>query len=203
VDSLTPAVLAPFADPRTIASLQGAAQASVQLEASALSLAAVTGELQFPTAAVAISGVPLTQLRPTRLVVGNGELRIADLEWVGGNTHIGAYGYLALATPLTPEITVDADVDLRMVGAFLPEAATAGRAVVNAAHGDIAHCSWTGGRDQNAEWRRRSAPHATDVNGRVTFSRDHPHRQSRGAAGRRPYLRSGGRHVFDRQYHGG
>ena len=96
--------------------------AAVRLEATTASWAGLSGDVSLTQSKVVVAGVPLTELRPTRLTFTEGVLRIVDLEWQAGDARIAARGSVSLEGDQPLDVSVDGNLDLRMLGALLPEA---------------------------------------------------------------------------------
>lgn len=129
VDSLTPAALSPFLDADTVGRLEGVLALSATLEATSLEVSGVTGDLAFSRAELSMAGVPLSQQRQTRLRLAEGRLKVVDWAWAGAGNQLNIRGQVQLdgETPRL-DVALDGTLDLRMLGAFVPDIATRGRA---------------------------------------------------------------------------
>ena len=175
IDSITPATLARFVDPETLSQIQGTVSAAVRLEATTASWAGLSGDVSLTQSKVVVAGVPLTELRPTRLTFTEGVLRIVDLEWQAGDARIAARGSVSLEGDQPLDVSVDGNLDLRMLGALLPGSAMAGRAELHARGSGTLGSPLLDGEAvvMNGEWRL-TEPRlaATGLNGRLSFSAD-------------------------------
>lgn len=129
VASITPQVLAPFMDQQTVDQIAGRFDATVALEADTLDAAGVRADLTFTRAEVELARVPLGQVRPTRLRLADGRLDVVEWTWAGAGNRLDVFGEVVLADAAPRlDLAVVAGIDLRMIGAFAPDLATAGRA---------------------------------------------------------------------------
>jgi outer membrane protein assembly factor BamA/autotransporter translocation and assembly factor TamB len=128
VSSLTPQIAAPFTDPSTLEQLQGRVDASISLQADRAALEHLTGTVTLDRAELSVSGVSLDQQRPTRLVVRNGRVDVADWDWGRGDNHLVLTGGLMLAGTQALDFTARTTLDLRLLGAFTSPARPGGRA---------------------------------------------------------------------------
>ena len=129
VASITPDVLAPFLAQQTVDAIAGRVDAAIQMEAATLDPDAVRADVVLDRAEIALARVPLNQTRPTRLRLAAGRLDVVEWSWTGVGNRLDVAGGVALAGK-TPQLdlSVTGTLDLRMLGAFVPDAATAGLA---------------------------------------------------------------------------
>jgi outer membrane protein assembly complex protein YaeT len=129
LSSITPEVLAPFLDQETLAQIAGRFDALVSIETEALVVEAIRGDITLERAEVELARIPLRQAQPTRLRLADGRLDVVEWNWVAAGNRISVAGN-ALLTGDAPELSlgVTASLDLRMLSAFVPDVATAGRA---------------------------------------------------------------------------
>ncbi len=135
-DHLSPELLRPYVSPSTLSQIQGAMSGTLDLQADAPSLASARGSLTLQHADLTLGGVPFSQQQPTRLVLQDGRLDIAELSWgdttrTGGNRLTVTGGATLTGAPAL-NLTLDGDLDLRIIGAFAPSLTTGGRARLQA-----------------------------------------------------------------------
>ena len=132
IRGLTQDALAPFVSPDTLAAVTGRLSLRATLDADRLAPEAWRGDIVFDEAEVSLAQVPIRQLVPTRLTVGDGRLRIDTLTWAGPGSTITAAGGLTWngGAPRL-DAGVDITADLRMASPFLRPAATGGTADVS------------------------------------------------------------------------
>lgn len=126
VDNVTPAALAPFAGHALDDALTGRASLQIDLSADAPTLDRLNGSIVMDEFDFVAEGLPLGQARPTRVNVVQGELRVADWTWTMAGSRVQVGGRARLAGDRTLDLNVGGQLDLRVVGAFLPDIATAG-----------------------------------------------------------------------------
>jgi outer membrane protein assembly factor BamA/autotransporter translocation and assembly factor TamB len=175
IASVTPEVAAPFLAPSTLEQLQASVDASVSLQADRADMERVTGTVTLDRANLSISGVSFDQQRPTRLVVRNGRLEVADWDWGRGDNHLALSGGLMLQGSHALDVTATSVLDLRLLGAFTGVARPAGRADAQIRLGGTAteptidgFVTFTNGELRMAEPRLI----VSDLAGTVTFARD-------------------------------
>lgn len=105
--------------------------ATAALEADALAVDRLRGELTLETFRLALAGWPLAQRRPTRVVLADGRLRVADWEWADPAGRLGVTGDVDLAAGGRLALRAEGSLDLRALAAVLPGAAAAGRGVLD------------------------------------------------------------------------
>ncbi len=175
IASVTPEVAAPFLAPSTLEQLQGHVDASVSLQADRAELDRVTGTVTFDRADLSVSGVSFDQQRPTRLVVRNGRLEVADWDWGRGDNHVTLSGGLMLQGSQAVDVTAKSALDLRLLGAFTGVARPAGRADAQIRIGGIATNPSIDGFVTFSNGELRVADPrliVSDLAGTVTFARD-------------------------------
>lgn len=131
-DSVTPAVLAPFVPAATLSQLAGLVSGTLTLDADRPVLAAVRGQLVLDQANLAVAGVPFNQQRPTRIEVADGRVQIAAWDWGGEGNRLSVGGGVRFDDSPALDLSVDGAIDLRALGAFLPEVTTGGLAILKA-----------------------------------------------------------------------
>jgi outer membrane protein assembly factor BamA/autotransporter translocation and assembly factor TamB len=131
-DSVTPAVLAPFVPASTMAQLGGVVSGTLDLSTDRPTLAAVRGQLVLDRADLSVAGVPFTQQQPTRVDVAGGRAQIAMWNWGGAGNSFSLSGGVTFDGVQALDVSVDGTIDLRALGAFLPQVATGGQAVLKA-----------------------------------------------------------------------
>ena len=129
IDSITPEVLGPFVDPQTLGAIAGRVDVAIEVETETLELEAVRAEVTLERADLELARVPLGQTRPTHLRLADGRLDVVEWSWAGAGNQLDVAGGVIVSGE-TPQldVTVTGGLDLRMLGAFAPDVATAGRA---------------------------------------------------------------------------
>ncbi len=152
-DSVTPAVLAPFVPAATLTQLAGLLSGTLTLDADRPVLAAVRGQLVLDRVGLSVAGVAFDQQRPTRVDVADGRAQIAVWDWggVGGENLFTVGGSVKFDGTPALDLLVDGTIDLRALGAFLPQVTTGGRATLTA--------------------RVTGPPSAPQLNGRIDLQR--------------------------------
>src|SRR5690606_5596009 len=80
-----------------------------------------------------LAGVPLAQTAPTRLRLAGSRFEIAEWNWAGAGNRLDFTGGVALGGEGAElDVGVAGALDMRMLGAFLPEVATSGRLTIDA-----------------------------------------------------------------------
>ena len=105
-------------------------RARLTVEAEAARRDAVRASLTLPDATVTVSGVPLRQRRPTRLELADGRLHVTAFDWGNDSDYLTLGGSLSLADVPSADLTATGELDLRAVGAFAPDVATEGHALL-------------------------------------------------------------------------
>jgi outer membrane protein assembly factor BamA/autotransporter translocation and assembly factor TamB len=175
LSSVTSMVAAPFLDASTLEQLEGRVDASIELQADRPSIDRLQGTVTMSRAEIALSGVPFDQQRPTRLVVRNGRVDIADWEWGQGDNLVRLSGGVALADTQAIDVTARTVLDLRLLNAFTGAARTSGRADAEIRFGGaIGTPSVDGYVTFSTGELRMSDPRVivTDLAGTVTLARD-------------------------------
>ena len=131
-DSVTPAVLAPFVPAANLSQLTGLVSGTLTLDADRPVLTAVHGQLVLDRVDFAVAGVPFNQQQPTRIDVAGGRAQIAAWDWGGEGNRLSLTGGVQLEGGPVLDISADGTIDLRALGAFLPEVSTGGRAILKA-----------------------------------------------------------------------
>ena len=132
VTSLTPAVLAPFLSADTLERLGGRVDLTASMEADEPTLEAVRGDITLDRAEFTLARVPVQQTQPTRLRLAAGRVTVEQWAWAGGGNQLALKGGVTLNGPVpTLDLGLNGSIDLRMLGAFVPEAAIGGRATVD------------------------------------------------------------------------
>ena len=131
IASITPAVLTPFIAQETANAIAGRFDATIQMEAATLDPDAVRADVTLDRAEIALARVPLSQTRPTRLRLAAGRLDVVEWSWAGAGTRLDLAGGVTVAGAAPQlDLAVTGTLDLRMLGAFVPDAATAGLATL-------------------------------------------------------------------------
>lgn len=119
--AITQDVLAPWLGPDSRAQLDGVVEASIRLEAPALALEDLRGELRLERASVRVAGLPIEQEQPTRIVVEGGEARVAAWDWSGQGAALAVRGSVGLSDRRAA-LEVDGRIDLRLLRPFVRNA---------------------------------------------------------------------------------
>jgi outer membrane protein assembly factor BamA len=175
IDSITPAVLAPFVPPDALSQVAGLISGTLTLEADRPLLSSVHGQLVLDRVDLAVAGVPFQQRQPTRVEVAGGRARIAEWDWGGTGNRFSLAGGVQFDDHPTLDISADGTIDLRVAGAFLPGATTGGRGLLKArASGAWENPQLDGRIELEAvEWRNASPRLAiTDLRGNLVLSGD-------------------------------
>ena len=131
IASITPAVLTPFIAQETANAIAGRFDATIQMEAATLDPDAVRADVTLDRAEIALARVPLSQTRPTRLRLAAGRLDVVEWSWAGAGSRLDLVGGVTVAGAAPQlDLAVTGTLDLRMLGAFVPDAATAGLATL-------------------------------------------------------------------------
>ena len=127
VAGITAAVLQPFVDSASVEEIAGSIDATVAIDAPALALDAVRGELTIDRLDIRVADLPVTQRVPTRIAARDGFARVEAWDWVGQGATLGVAGQVRL-TDQQAAILANGEVDLRMLTPFVRDAglATAG-----------------------------------------------------------------------------
>lgn len=133
-ESITQEALAPFVDKTTLANIDAQISGRLDVEATALNAEAVVGRFELDRAELELARVPIGQLEPTRLTLADSRLRVDAFRWGGDGDEIVLTGDLQIGAA-DPALDFDLDgvLNLRMLGAFLPDVATDGTARVQLA----------------------------------------------------------------------
>ena len=129
IESITPEVLAPFIAQETVDAIAGRFDAAIEVEAPSLDPDEVRADVTLDRAEIALARVPLSQTRPTRLRLAAGRLDVVEWSWAGAGSRLDVAGGVTLAGGETPQLglAVTGALNLGMLGAFVPDVATAGR----------------------------------------------------------------------------
>jgi outer membrane protein insertion porin family len=132
LDSVTPAVLAPFVDAGTLGQIAGHFASTATIEATSLEFDRLCADMTFHRAELTMGGVPLRQVRPTQLRLANGRIEILDWIWSGGRNQINAHGHVQLDGDSPQlDVSLDGSLDLRMLGALSRDIAASGLATLD------------------------------------------------------------------------
>jgi outer membrane protein assembly factor BamA/autotransporter translocation and assembly factor TamB len=132
VSSITSEAMAPFVDRATVDQIAGQIDLVATLQAASLNAESVTGNVTLEHAEMELGRVPLRQAVPTRLRLANRRIDVESWRWSGGGSQLDVTGSVRLADD-APELDVGVagTVDLRMLGAFMPDVAVVGLAKVD------------------------------------------------------------------------
>ncbi|MYD69336.1 MAG: BamA/TamA family outer membrane protein [Acidobacteria bacterium] len=118
--------LAGWLDPATARRISGQADAYVELELPAPEIESLRGRVTLPDAEFEVSGIPVTQRRPTEIVIEDGRATLTSFVWGNETSDVTVGGHLRLGDGLATDLSVSADLDLRAAGALVPALAAAG-----------------------------------------------------------------------------
>ena len=133
-DQLTAEALAPFVDSASLGTLDSRATARLDIEADSFELKDIRARLTFDQIDLTLAGIPVTQSRPTEADLADGLLTVRSLAWGGLGNELTLGGTIDLRTAEpTVDMTLTGEGDLRLLGALVGGAATAGQvfAIVN------------------------------------------------------------------------
>jgi outer membrane protein assembly complex protein YaeT len=134
IESVTREVLAPFLEEAALARIDAQASGSLELTATGLEPASITGHFELDRADFVLAGVPLRQLEPTAFTLTDGDLRVDAFRWGGEGNELVLTGLVALGSdPADLDLDLRGVLDLRMLRAFVPDLATGGTARVTLA----------------------------------------------------------------------
>ena len=127
IQSVTPAVAAPFVDPQTLAS---SAAASTRRSSSKpiARLDRVRGTAVLDRAELALGGVPFDQQVPTRVAVRDGRLSVEAWEWGRDDNRLTVRGGATLSGDPSLNLVATSVLDLRVLNILTPAARVGGRA---------------------------------------------------------------------------
>jgi outer membrane protein assembly factor BamA/autotransporter translocation and assembly factor TamB len=126
LDNLTPAALAPFTGDSLDEDLTGRATLEIDVTADAARLERLTGSILMSEFNATAEGLPIGQDRPTRVNIVGGELQITDWSWSMAGSRISVGGRAQLAGNRALAVNVGGQLDLRVIGALLPDVSTGG-----------------------------------------------------------------------------
>ena len=138
IDNITPSALAPFAGGEISEALAGRAALAVDLQADDLAPESLNGSIVLDELSLTAEGVPITQLRPTRIDVAGSVARITDWEWDVSGSRFVVRGTAGLTGDRPIDVSADGPLDLRLLGAFLPDVTTNGSGTLSVrVHGPL------------------------------------------------------------------
>lgn len=175
LDALTPAMLSPWVGATTLAQLGGRSSGTLTVSADTAALASLKGELVLDRGELLVAGVRFEQQRPTRLELQGDSLRIATWEWGGEGNRVSLGGSFGLDARRALDLSADGAIDLRALGAFLPDISTAGRGVLKASVTGTVDAPLVDGRvDLERGDIRLAFPRliVSDLAGSLLFTRD-------------------------------
>jgi len=121
---ITPAVLRGIIDPTALEDISGAVDVTLNVQTPSLDLTRATGDLTINRLDVQLSGLPVTQRAPTRIVAQNGFARIESWDWGGQGASLAVRGQVRLADH-EAAILANGDIDLRVLTPFVRSAGVA------------------------------------------------------------------------------
>lgn len=128
---LTASALEPFLDRAQLDQISGHIDLVADLELATLDADAIRAEVTLERAEAVFARVPLAQVQPTRLRLARRRLEVVDWGWAGAGNRLDVTGHVDLSDSAARlNLAVAGSLDLRMIGAFAPGIATAGRAVL-------------------------------------------------------------------------
>jgi outer membrane protein assembly factor BamA/autotransporter translocation and assembly factor TamB len=175
IASITPAVLGPFMSADAVSQLSGLISGTLTLDADRPLLSAVHGQLVLDHVELGVAGVPFAQQLPTRVDVANGRAQVVAWDWGGTGNRVSLSGGVQFDPRQELDLSAAGTIDLRLLSALLPGAATGGRAVVDARVSGVPQDPQLDGRIelQAVEWRNASPRLAiTDLSGTIGLSSD-------------------------------
>ena len=127
--SINQDMLRSFVAQETVDAIAGRFDATIQMEAESLDLDGMRADVTLDRAIMTLARVPVIQRSPTRLRFADGRLDVLEWSWAGAGSRLDVAGGVTL-TGETPQLNlaVTGTVDLRMLGALVPDFATAGLA---------------------------------------------------------------------------
>ena len=175
LSSITQQAAAPFVDAATLESIAGRVDAVIDLHADAAALERVTGTVVLNRAELSLSGVSFDQRMPTRLLVHDGRVDVAALDWGLGDNRVLVTGGMSLGDDHALDITATTALDLGLLNAFTRAGRVAGRADGEIRVGGTIAAPTVDGYVTFAQGElRMSDPRliVADLTGTVTLNRD-------------------------------
>ena len=117
-DAVTPRVLEPFVGPDVLQQLGGNVALSAALQASALDLESLRGEVRLDRLELTVAGLPVTQSEPTRVVAEGGVARVAAWQWQGPDSVLRVGGQVGLVNRQAA-VLVGGSFNLRLLAPLL------------------------------------------------------------------------------------
>ena len=132
VEQFRTADLSGILDPATLSEFVGEVDLDVRLEADALELPAVQGALTLIARDVRVAGLPLSQQRPTRLLLADGRVTLDQgMAWqIGAENVLTLGGHVDLLPEPTADLTVTGNINLGILSVFSRPVATDGNALL-------------------------------------------------------------------------
>ncbi|MCM3881757.1 MAG: translocation/assembly module TamB domain-containing protein [Vicinamibacterales bacterium] len=172
INGITPAAITPFAGESIADTIDGRTSLAFDLQADTASLDDVRGTLTLDELSASASGVPVTQVRPTQLAVSAGRVMVADWVWEVAGSRLSVLGQATLTGAQDLDLRATGRIDLRVIGAFLPQMATAGTGDLSLnITGTLSKPIANGSIDLRSGELRLADPQIalSDLNGRVQF----------------------------------
>jgi outer membrane protein assembly complex protein YaeT len=132
ISSVTPLILAPFVGREVLDQVGGRIDLIAAVHAEGFDVSDITADVTLERAELELAQVPLTQSAPTRLRLADGRLEVVQWSWAGAGNRLDLDGGVDFAgeAPILA-LGLDGSLDLRMIGAFAPDVAASGRAVLD------------------------------------------------------------------------
>ena len=131
---MTPPAFAAFFDEGALDDVAGEVGVEVDVETDRLEVAAMRGSLWLTGLELVVAGLPVTELRPTRLTLRDQRLTVNSLAWQLGaaeNT-VTVAGSVDLVPVPTADLTLTGVADLRVLNAFTSAVRVSGDATLMA-----------------------------------------------------------------------
>lgn len=128
ITNITPATLAAYSGSAPPDGLTGRASLQIDLSAAGANVDDVSGTLVLTEFQGSSGGLPIGQLRPTRVEVTRGKADIASWTWTVAGSELTVDGSAELAGTRSLDLLANGRVDLRALGVFLPGISTQGTA---------------------------------------------------------------------------
>jgi outer membrane protein assembly factor BamA len=126
VDRITPATLTHILGRPAGDAVEGHAAVVLDLRAAGLAIEQVSGSLALRDLQMKAAGVPVTQARPTRVILSDGRAFVADWVWDVAGNRLTVAGQASLGGNRELDLRAAGQVDLRIVQAFTPTTWTTG-----------------------------------------------------------------------------
>lgn len=126
ISRITPATISSLTGYDFDGALTGRATLRVDLQASGTTLETLSGTATLSEFHATASGLPVDQVRPTRLELKAGTITVTDWTWNIAGSELAVGGRAALTGARALDLRVDGRLDLRVLGAVMPSVTTGG-----------------------------------------------------------------------------